>query len=174
MPIQVNQMHSQMGSLFQIGSHRRMMAQIELKLFIFNNLSPTNQFNIGQGCIQLPSGISIMITTNQLDMTIQSLDSFNAMSIIAKHQITHMIYNIIGADNFIPILDNSFIMLLGASETTRSPEELTVVVNRNEYRTLKKSYSFLLIHLLSFTRMPSAFTSQISSNLGAQLYLLEG
>ena len=85
MTIQVNQMHAQVGSLFQIGSHRRMMAQIELILLIFNNLSPTNQFNIGQGRIQLPSGISIMITTNQFDMTIQSLDTFNAMSIIAKH-----------------------------------------------------------------------------------------
>jgi hypothetical protein len=61
-----------------------------------------------------------------------------------------MIYNIIGTNNFIPVFDNSFIMLLGTGETTRSPKELSVVVNRNEYQMLEKSYSFLLIHLLSF------------------------
>jgi hypothetical protein len=38
-----------------------------------------------------------------------------------------MIYNIIAADNFTPILDNSFVMLLGAGETTRSPKELSIM-----------------------------------------------
>jgi hypothetical protein len=38
-----------------------------------------------------------------------------------------MIYNIIGTDNFIPVLDNSFIMLLGAGKATRSPKKLSIM-----------------------------------------------
>jgi hypothetical protein len=53
-----------------------------------------------------------MITSDYFNLPIESPQALHTMLIIAKHYITKMINNIIFANYCVPIIDNSFIMLL--------------------------------------------------------------
>jgi hypothetical protein len=47
-----------------------MMTQIELVLLVFNYLSPTNALYIGESGVKSPASISIVVTSDDFDMTV--------------------------------------------------------------------------------------------------------
>lgn len=119
------------------------VAQKEMVSIIFKSFCINYFYNIIAIFIEGAPCICAMISTNNMNFPIQLFQAFKSIFIVAEHHITQMIHNIIRANHRIPICDNCFIVVMDISEPSWPEQKFSVMANRNEYRMLKKYYSFL-------------------------------
>jgi hypothetical protein len=83
--------------------------------------------NIFKLLIQLNSLIGVMVTRNNLDMTIQLAQTLKTMLVVIEHYVAQVVHNIIGINYRVPIRNYCGIVLLDRSEATGREKKLSVM-----------------------------------------------